>query len=72
MTTEQGLELACKKGYYSFPKKTNIQELAVLRELSPSTYQEHLRKAESKVMPFIVENMIIMEKMAKKMKSEFL
>ena len=37
-------------GYYSFPKNKTIAEMASLLKLSPSTLEEHLRKAEVKLM----------------------
>ncbi|MFH0905907.1 MAG: helix-turn-helix domain-containing protein [archaeon] len=40
-------DIALKQGYYETPKKTNILELAKLAKLAPSTYHEHLTKAEN-------------------------
>ena len=37
-------------GYYGFPKNKTIAEMASLLKLSPSTFEEHLRKAEVKIM----------------------
>jgi predicted DNA binding protein len=37
-------------GYYAFPKNKTIAEIASLLKLSPSTFEEHLRKAEVKIM----------------------
>ncbi|MBU2477142.1 helix-turn-helix domain-containing protein [Candidatus Micrarchaeota archaeon] len=48
--------LAYSMGYYKYPKKTNIEKMAKKAKLSPSTFQEHLRRAESKVIPFTMEN----------------
>ncbi len=47
------LKLAIENGYYSYPRKTNIKELAKRNKMSFSTFQEHLRKAENKLIPFI-------------------
>ena len=44
-------QLACDYGYYDTPKKISIEELADRTGLSPSTLAEHLRKAESKLLP---------------------
>jgi predicted DNA binding protein len=43
--------LAVEKGYYAFPRKADLQDLAKLMKISVSTFQEHLRKAEEKIMP---------------------
>jgi predicted DNA binding protein len=37
-------------GYYSFPRKRTIAEIASLLKIHPSTFEEHLRKAEIKIM----------------------
>ena len=37
-------------GYYRFPKERTIAEMATLLKVSPSTFEEHLRKAEIKIM----------------------
>lgn len=55
---KDAIVLAYKNGYYDFPKKIEIQRLAEIAKASPSTYQEHLRKAEQKLIPFFLENII--------------
>jgi predicted DNA binding protein len=50
------VSIAYQQGYYEYPKKTNIEKLAKTMKLAPSTFQEHLRKAEEKLMPFLLEN----------------
>ena len=42
--------LAKNEGYYDIPKKQNLAQLAANKNLSRSTFQEHLRKAEQKIM----------------------
>lgn len=42
-------------GYYEVPKKISIEELAEKLGLSPSTVAEHLRKAESKLLPIFMK-----------------
>jgi|GEM_PF-697868 predicted DNA binding protein len=37
-------------GYYRYPKNKTIADMAKLLDVSPSTFEEHLRKAEIKVM----------------------
>lgn len=48
---KQALELAVKEGYYDYPRKINVHELAKLMKVSYATFQEHLRKAEGKIIP---------------------
>ncbi|PIN73717.1 hypothetical protein COV20_05855 [Candidatus Woesearchaeota archaeon CG10_big_fil_rev_8_21_14_0_10_45_16] len=51
---KKALELAIKEGYYETPKKTNLRALAKLSKVSLATYQKHLQKAESKIIPDIL------------------
>jgi predicted DNA binding protein len=51
---KKALDLAVKKGYYEAPKKTNLRALAKLMNISLATYQKHLQKAESKVIPDVL------------------
>jgi len=46
------LNLAIENGYYSYPRKTNVKKLSKENKISFSTFQEHLRKAENKLIPF--------------------
>jgi predicted DNA binding protein len=48
----QALAIAIKNGYYNYPRKTSIEQLARISNLSFSTFHAHLRKAESKLLPF--------------------
>ena len=43
---------ALANGYYKHPRKINLEDIAKHKKLAISTVQEHLRKAESKLMPF--------------------
>lgn len=43
-------ELALHSGYYAYPRKADAQTLARLAGIKYTTFREHLRKAESKVM----------------------
>jgi len=45
-------ELAVSSGYYGYPRKAKLQDLAKEVGLSLSTFQFHLAKAEGKLMPF--------------------
>ncbi|MBI4980257.1 helix-turn-helix domain-containing protein [Candidatus Woesearchaeota archaeon] len=44
-------QLALEEGYYAYPRKIELQQLAKLMKISTSTFQEHLRRAEQKNMP---------------------
>jgi predicted DNA binding protein len=48
------LELAIKKGYYSYPRNIRLTDLARESGVSVSTFQAHLRKAENKVIPHLL------------------
>lgn len=51
---KRALELAVEEGYYKTPKKTNLRALAKMMKISLATYQKHLQKAESKVIPDVL------------------
>lgn len=53
LTTKQrdAIELAITHGYYDYPRKIDVQDLAKLAKLAFSTFQAHLRKAEKKLIP---------------------
>ncbi|MDS0301327.1 helix-turn-helix domain-containing protein [Halogeometricum sp. S1BR25-6] len=44
------LRLALESGYYEQPRKTSLRELANQTAVARSTYEEHLRKAENKIL----------------------
>jgi predicted DNA binding protein len=50
----KALGFAIKNGYYNYPRKIELDKLAKLMGTSLSTYREHLRVAEKKVMPKLV------------------
>ena len=47
---EEIVRAAFEKGYYDFPKKITIKELANIFDISPSTLNEILQRGERKVM----------------------
>ncbi len=47
----EAYQLAVEKGYYNFPRKVGLDGLAKIMKVSVSTLQEHLRKAEEKIIP---------------------
>ncbi|MCX6770322.1 MAG: helix-turn-helix domain-containing protein [Candidatus Micrarchaeota archaeon] len=44
-------ELACENGYYDIPKGTDLAHLAKALKISIATCQEHLKRAEAKIIP---------------------
>ena len=52
----RALELATQRGYYDFPRKVELKDLAKEVGISLSTYREHLRRAEKRIMPDLVRN----------------
>lgn len=48
-------KIASQQGYYEFPRKTNLHKLAKLADISRPTFEEHLRKAEIKLLKFLKE-----------------
>ncbi|MFC7021264.1 MULTISPECIES: helix-turn-helix domain-containing protein [Haloarcula] len=44
------LRLALESGYYEQPRKTSLRDLADQTVVARSTYEEHLRKAENKLL----------------------
>jgi len=53
---KKAIELAVENGYYNYPKKIELKELAKLMRVSYSTYHAHLKKAEGKLIPFLSRN----------------
>jgi len=53
---KEALRLAVENGYYNYPKKVELKELAKLMNISYSTYQAHLKKAEGKLIPSMLKN----------------
>ncbi len=53
---KEAIELAVKEGYYNFPKKVDLEQLAKISKVKRQTYQENLRRAEKKLVPFLTEN----------------
>jgi len=52
---EKAFKTASEQGYYEFPRKTNLYKLARLSKISRPTFEEHLRKAEIKILNFMKE-----------------
>lgn len=47
-------QLACQLGYYKYPRRVSLEQLAKAAKLAYSTYKEHLRRAEEKIMPHVI------------------
>ena len=52
---KKALDLAVENGYYGYPRKIKLEKLAQMMNVSLSTYQFHLAKAEEKVLPKLRE-----------------
>ena len=50
---KRAIEIAIGAGYFSSPRKTTMRSLAKSMGISVATFQEHLSKAEEKIMPNI-------------------
>jgi predicted DNA binding protein len=48
----KAFELALENDYYGYPRKIKLIDLAKRMNVSVSTFQFHLAKAEEKLMPF--------------------
>ena len=51
---KQAITLAFKSGYYDFPRKLSLDELAKITKVSKPTFRENLRKAEAKLIPHLI------------------
>ncbi len=54
----QAVSLASQRGYYAYPRKVTLRELAKAAGVSLSTFQESLRKAEIVLLPKIIEQFV--------------
>jgi len=55
---KKALELAIQNRYYGYPRKITLKKLATLMNISESTYQFHLAKAEEKIIPFFSQKQL--------------
>ncbi len=51
---KRAIELAIEKGYYKTPRQVDLRKLARMMDISLSTYQQHLRTAEQKLIPNLI------------------
>tara|TARA_Y100000310_G_scaffold336284_1_gene420396 strand:+ start:807 stop:1454 length:648 start_codon:yes stop_codon:yes gene_type:complete len=54
---KKALEIAINNGYYDYPKKIKMEELADKMKISYSTFQAHLKKAEGKILPEVYKEL---------------
>jgi len=53
---KEAIELAVKHGYYEYPRKIDLENLAKITKVKRQTFQENLRRAEKKLIPFLTES----------------
>lgn len=53
---KEAYELAVHEGYYEYPKKIELKQLAKISKISYSTFQQHLKYAEKKLSRFFVRS----------------
>jgi len=56
---KEAIELAVNEGYYGYPRNIDLETLAKITKVKRQTYQENLRKAEKKIVPFLTESFIV-------------
>lgn len=54
---KEAIELAVKHGYYEYPRRIDLEKLAEIAKVKRQTYQENLRRAERKLIPFLTESL---------------
>ena len=50
---KKSLDIAIKNGYYAFPRKINLNQLAKIARISKQSFQESLCRAENKLIPYL-------------------
>ncbi|UCG02715.1 MAG: helix-turn-helix domain-containing protein [Candidatus Heimdallarchaeota archaeon] len=56
---QEVLKLAYTKGYYELPRSIFLEDLAKEMNIHRRTYEEHLRKAEKKIMSYLVPSLML-------------
>lgn len=54
---KMALDIAINNGYYAYPKKVKLEQLAKIMGISYSTYQQHLKKAEGALLPEVYKEL---------------
>ncbi|MFX0051201.1 MAG: helix-turn-helix domain-containing protein [Candidatus Hermodarchaeota archaeon] len=55
----QALKNAYREGYYELPRAVLVENLAKEMNIHRRTFEEHLRKAEKKIMSFLIPSLIL-------------
>jgi predicted DNA binding protein len=55
---------AYSNGYYNLPRKANVQVIARRKKVSRTTYQEHLKKAENKLVASLIPYVQLFKRVA--------
>lgn len=55
---EKAVTLAYEHGYYHYPRKVTLRQLAKIASVSLSTFQENLRRAEIVLLPHLIEQRV--------------
>jgi len=55
---EKALTSAYQCGYYEYPRKVDLKDLAKSAKITVAAFQENLRKAENKLIPMLIERII--------------
>ena len=50
------LSIAYRHGYYDWPRKIRLDEISSLMKISKTTVSEHIRRAELKIIRFMLKN----------------
>lgn len=50
----KALKMALEEGYYNYPRKISLDKLSKKAKLSFSTFQAHVRKAENKILSYVI------------------
>jgi predicted DNA binding protein len=53
------LTLAFSSGYYELPRKIYLENLAKVMSIHRRTFEEHLRKAEKKIMNYLIPSLLL-------------
>ena len=54
---KESIELAIKHDYYEYPRKIDLDKLSKIMKVKRQTFQENLRRAEKKIIPFLTESL---------------
>lgn len=54
---KEAIELAVKHGYYEYPRQITLEKLSEIAKVRRQTFQENLRRAERKLIPFLTESL---------------